>query len=104
MYNETSLELPPPGLKVNGVKHKDDEQKVPILLEVRGDQRVVAAPGDGIVVSNVTAQWSEQVSDNTLSQVNLRVTPGQLTAIIGPVGSGKVSQTMVNRCLGSKLE
>lgn len=94
MYNETNLELPPPSHKaekVNGVKHKDEEQMVPIMLEARGDQRVIAAANEGIVVSNVTAKWTDQVSDNTLSHINLRVTPGKLTAIIGPVGSGKVN-------------
>lgn len=44
----------------------------------------------GIDVLNVTAKWSEYQNSNALENVNLTVRPGQLSAIIGPVGAGKV--------------
>lgn len=44
----------------------------------------------GIDVLNVTAKWSEYQNSNTLENVNLAIRPGQLVAIIGPVGAGKV--------------
>lgn len=44
----------------------------------------------GIDVLNVTAKWSEYQNNNTLENVNLTIKPGQLVAIIGPVGAGKV--------------
>ncbi|CAI6361191.1 unnamed protein product [Macrosiphum euphorbiae] len=44
-----------------------------------------------IVVSNATAKWSDNQTDNTLENINLTVRPGRLVAIIGPVGAGKSS-------------
>ena len=46
----------------------------------------------GIRVVNVTAKWSEDLNENALTNVNLDVKPGGLVAVIGPVGSGKVSR------------
>lgn len=43
-----------------------------------------------IVISNVTAKWTDTQTDNTIENINLTVKPGHLTAIIGPVGAGKV--------------
>ncbi|PSN47509.1 hypothetical protein C0J52_02251 [Blattella germanica] len=45
----------------------------------------------GIRVSNITAKWSEDLNEDTLTNVNLDVKPGGLVAVIGPVGSGKTS-------------
>lgn len=46
-----------------------------------------------ISMKNVHARWSEEeeVTDETLKDINLTVTKGQLIAVIGPVGSGKSS-------------
>ncbi|XP_026807194.1 probable multidrug resistance-associated protein lethal(2)03659 isoform X3 [Rhopalosiphum maidis] len=44
-----------------------------------------------IVVSNITAKWTESQTDNTLENINLTVKHGHLIAIIGPVGAGKSS-------------
>lgn len=94
MYEETTLQLPPPSQprkdKLNGVKPGEEEQLTPILQVARGDQRMMVGAGEGVTVSNATACWGVQVSDDTLNHINLRVVPGMLTAIIGPVGSGKV--------------
>lgn len=43
-----------------------------------------------VVISNVTAKWTDSQTDNTLENINLTVRPGRLVAIIGPVGAGKV--------------
>lgn len=45
----------------------------------------------GISVDNVYAKWNPAHSEYTLANINLKVQPGTLVAIIGPVGSGKSS-------------
>ena len=55
------------------------------------------ADKEGIRVANVTAKWTEDFPDNTLTNVSLDVKPGTLVAVIGPVGSGKVSYTVAGR-------
>ncbi|XP_063224304.1 ATP-binding cassette sub-family C member 4-like [Bacillus rossius redtenbacheri] len=45
----------------------------------------------GIEMSGATAKWTAESHENTLSDINLRVSTGQLLAVIGPVGSGKTS-------------
>lgn len=44
----------------------------------------------GIQLNTVTAKWSGISSHDTLKNICLNLKPGQLCAIIGPVGSGKV--------------
>lgn len=44
----------------------------------------------GIVVSNVTAKWTDAQTENSLENINLTVKPRRLVAVIGPVGAGKV--------------
>ncbi|XP_021928195.1 LOW QUALITY PROTEIN: probable multidrug resistance-associated protein lethal(2)03659 [Zootermopsis nevadensis] len=45
----------------------------------------------GLKVTNVMARWTEDLPENTLTDVSLEVRPGGLVAVIGPVGSGKTS-------------
>ncbi|KAL9890469.1 probable multidrug resistance-associated protein lethal(2)03659 [Glossina fuscipes] len=45
----------------------------------------------GIIINNLKAKWDPKASELTLDDVNLRVQPGTLVAIIGPVGAGKSS-------------
>ncbi|KAF2894430.1 hypothetical protein ILUMI_11737 [Ignelater luminosus] len=44
-----------------------------------------------VVIQNGTAKWTGSSSDNTLTNMNLKVKRGGLVAVIGPVGSGKTS-------------
>jgi ATP-binding cassette subfamily C (CFTR/MRP) protein 4 len=53
---------------------------------------------NGISIMNVTARWTEDVPENTLTDVSLEVRPGGLLAVIGPVGSGKVSYRCSKGC------
>lgn len=63
--------------KTNGImKSKEKEEVV--------EEAVVS-------LDAVTARWTEGQSDNTLEEVNLRVHKGQLIAVVGQVGAGKVS-------------
>lgn len=43
-------------------------------------------------MNNVSATWDENSSRKTLNQIDLKIKPGQLCAIIGPVGGGKVNE------------
>lgn len=53
-----------------------------------------------IRVTSITAKWTNFLSENTLTGVNLDVRPGGLVAVIGPVGSGKVSyECFLKHCL-----
>ncbi|XP_061393041.1 probable multidrug resistance-associated protein lethal(2)03659 [Musca vetustissima] len=45
----------------------------------------------GIIINNFKAKWDPRASDYNLNDINLRIEPGTLVAIIGPVGSGKSS-------------
>lgn len=43
-------------------------------------------------MKNVSAVWDEHSNRLTLNEIDFHVKQGQLCAIIGPVGSGKVSR------------
>lgn len=45
----------------------------------------------GLVLTNIKAKWISDATEYTLDDVNLRVQPETLVAIIGPVGAGKSS-------------
>ncbi|XP_072399320.1 probable multidrug resistance-associated protein lethal(2)03659 [Diabrotica undecimpunctata] len=44
-----------------------------------------------LLLSGVSAKWSQQSTENTLSDITFNVPPNKMLAIIGPVGSGKSS-------------
>lgn len=45
----------------------------------------------GIVMKDATATWIPNSFEYSLTDINLKITPGKMVAIIGPVGSGKTS-------------
>ena len=50
-----------------------------------------------INLSGVTVKWpaSDEQEEDTLKDISFRVKPGQVLAIVGHVGSGKVSHFLV---------
>lgn len=50
-------------------------------------------PSDNFAISfsNATAKWTDKQTENSLEDINLKIKPGQLIGIIGPVGAGKVN-------------
>ncbi|XP_054158540.1 ATP-binding cassette sub-family C member 4-like [Oppia nitens] len=48
----------------------------------------------GVTIDNITARWTNDVIEPTLKDISVCVKPGQLLAVIGPVGSGKSSLLM----------
>ncbi|XP_074025677.1 probable multidrug resistance-associated protein lethal(2)03659 isoform X3 [Leptinotarsa decemlineata] len=69
-------------LEHNGDKEKD------ISKSING---VTNKTDPGIFLNNATAKWSEASTENTLTNINLKIFSGQLLGVIGPVGSGKSS-------------
>lgn len=41
-------------------------------------------------MSDVIAIWDEDSNRNTLNRIDLKIKPGELCAVIGPVAAGKV--------------
>jgi ATP-binding cassette subfamily C (CFTR/MRP) protein 4 len=52
-----------------------------------------------IDITNASAKWIHSQPDNTLNNINLTVKPGQLVAIIGAVGAGKVYTNFITKLL-----
>uniref|UniRef100_A0A2S2QMV4 Putative multidrug resistance-associated protein lethal n=1 Tax=Sipha flava TaxID=143950 RepID=A0A2S2QMV4_9HEMI len=44
-----------------------------------------------INIMNATAKWTDEQSSNSLESINFNAKPGELVAVIGPVGAGKSS-------------
>lgn len=44
----------------------------------------------GLILKSVQAKWNPESTQLTLDKINFSVSKGQLLAIIGPVGAGKV--------------
>ncbi|XP_066267904.1 ATP-binding cassette sub-family C member 4-like isoform X3 [Branchiostoma lanceolatum] len=56
------------------------------------DPAVQPRPEDcQVTVAGVTASWDESLEPPTLRNINFEVKPGELVAVIGPVGAGKSS-------------
>ncbi|XP_075146932.1 putative multidrug resistance-associated protein lethal(2)03659 [Haematobia irritans] len=68
------------------IMEEDDAEKQPLVSN--GHATLSEA---GIIISKVKAKWDPSATEYTLDDVNLRVQPGTLVAIIGTVGSGKSS-------------
>lgn len=47
-------------------------------------------PQFAISINDGATKWTSNLMENTLSDVTLNVRPGQLVAVIGSVGCGKV--------------
>jgi len=44
-----------------------------------------------LTLEDLSAKWNHEYEENTLNEINLKMTAGQLVAVIGHVGSGKSS-------------
>nr|XP_040570177.1 multidrug resistance-associated protein 1-like [Lepeophtheirus salmonis] len=75
---------------------KDAVERVPMKINQKIDQ------GDAIVIRDGNFKWSTEDSENTLSNINLRIKHGSLTAIVGTVGSGKSS--LISAILGEMVK
>lgn len=86
MYDETALAISGKDLNnADGVIRSDSLIRADSISDSKRKRR------KGIVMKNATAKWLPNYAENSLSNINLKVTPGRLVAVIGPVGSGKSS-------------
>lgn len=54
------------------------------------------SPDVGVLIQNISAKWTDD-GPITLNNINIAVPKGKLCAIIGSVGSGKVTQRPLSR-------
>lgn len=73
--------------KTGGPIEKHDKSEPKNLYD---DSETQKLNNSEIIMTNITAKWSDGQSHNSLENINLTIRPGQLVAIIGPVGAGKV--------------
>ncbi|XP_022093427.1 multidrug resistance-associated protein 4-like [Acanthaster planci] len=71
----------------------------PACMQEGGDLGNTGAAADmkdgiGIVVRNMCGSWYKDLSNTVLQDISFRVEPGELLAVIGPVGCGKSSLLM----------
>ncbi|XP_075235400.1 ATP-binding cassette sub-family C member 4-like [Lycorma delicatula] len=62
-----------------------------LCINETGKDRSNISVDYSIIMNNVTAKWSPDLIENTLCNITLSIPSGQLTVIIGMVGSGKSS-------------
>ncbi|XP_025202348.1 probable multidrug resistance-associated protein lethal(2)03659 isoform X2 [Melanaphis sacchari] len=75
---------------INGFEKSNNHSAVPNNNNInQNDTKQLS--NFSIVISNATAKWSDAQTENSLDNINLIIRPGQLAAIIGPVGAGKSS-------------
>ena len=72
------------GITQNGTKCKDKGAKGNESPKV-GDESI-----SWLSIKNITANWTKEQNRATLKNISVDVCPGELLAVIGPVGSGKV--------------
>ncbi|XP_012251875.1 probable multidrug resistance-associated protein lethal(2)03659 [Athalia rosae] len=71
-----------------------EERRKPPLTDGRCDFEKTGHAPAAVLLTNATARWDLDSMDNksnTLSNLNIEIKRGQLTAVIGHVGSGKTS-------------
>lgn len=98
MYEENELYAKTPTL-INGINKSAKIMGENIKNNIEHSMETFSYgsdDGSAIRITNATAKWSENSGEDSLSNVSVTVQKGQLLAIIGPVGAGKVYLERVN--------
>ena len=54
-------------------------------------------PAGSVEIKNASFKWEKSAEDETLSDISIKIEPGELVAVVGHIGSGKSS--LVSACL-----
>lgn len=73
------------------VRENNEENAKEDLVDQKGDYKIVNEPNYSVSIENGNAKWLDYEREDTLQNINLKVHPGELIAIVGQVGSGKTS-------------
>ncbi|XP_076312443.1 ATP-binding cassette sub-family C member 4-like [Tachypleus tridentatus] len=72
-----------------------------LLLEEQKEPTVINMPdirlkleNCGVWIDNITSSWHKDIEEPTLKNISVTVKPGELLAVVGPVGAGKTSLLM----------
>jgi ABC-type bacteriocin/lantibiotic exporter with double-glycine peptidase domain len=61
-----------------------------LFMDTAVQRRQIEESKKSVIMTNVSAEWTEMQDGYTLKSISLSITRGEFSAIIGPVGSGKV--------------
>lgn len=70
---------------------KPEKREQEAGLERRASMVIVDTKLNAVELNGVSASWDDAAKQRTLNDIDLKVKPGQLCAVIGPVGAGKSS-------------
>lgn len=73
-------------------------QKIMLLPELKSVPRNELKKEGGITMVDACAKWDDELTENTLTDISLKIAAGSLVAVVGPVGAGKSS--ILNAILG----
>lgn len=75
--------------KANNMENMED-----LIDQKKSDYKVVEQSNyieHSLTIENGSAKWKDYEDENTLQNINIKMRPGELIAIVGQVGSGKTS-------------
>lgn len=84
LSNNKDMVLNIDGNNLTDTKPNDKNSLTPNGLSIVNSQSAVT-------LQNATAKWEQSSTDNNLKSINFSAKRGALTAVVGPVGSGKTS-------------
>lgn len=70
------------------LKEEKNEKEIGVDREKSDILQVVRT--NAVELRNVSASWEKNSNNETLSQIDLKIKTGEICAVIGPVGGGKV--------------
>ncbi|XP_015517778.1 probable multidrug resistance-associated protein lethal(2)03659 isoform X1 [Neodiprion pinetum] len=69
----------------------EEREKPAIKANGQANCEKISNSQHAVMLKNATAKWVPDNKENTLSELNIEIKPGQFVAVIGHVGSGKTS-------------